>query len=81
MSFLYEHIPDSEHAFLWLPKKAVTMQLFKKLGRARKKWHTKALLIDPHKTRILIVSACDEPTHVPPSMQKIEPDSPAKELS
>lgn len=63
-----------------MSRKPVTMQLFKKLGKARKKWHRKALLIDPNKTRILIVGACVEPKHVPSWMQRTEPDSPAKEL-
>ena len=31
-------------------------RLFKKKTPAKKKWHSKAMLIDPHKTRLIITN-------------------------
>jgi len=49
----------------------VTMKLFKRSGKAKKKWQSKGLLVDPHKTRI-ILRACSgvKPKHVPSWMYK-----------
>lgn len=41
------------------------MKLFRRKGNARKKWRTRALLVDPHRTRI-ILELSTKPRRVPP---------------
>jgi hypothetical protein len=44
-----------------------------KLKKAIKKWHRKALMIDPKKTTLLLLESGDaKPKHVPPWVQKRE---------
>jgi hypothetical protein len=57
------------------------MQLFKRSGKARKKWHRKAWLIDPNRTIITLVStATSRPKHVPPWVYKRELDPSIQEM-
>jgi len=41
------------------------LKLFKRSGKARKKWRRKAWLVYPNKTRIVLEST-GKPKHVPP---------------
>jgi hypothetical protein len=37
-------------------KEKVSMRLFRRKGRAVKNWHSRALMIDPKKTKLTLVS-------------------------
>jgi hypothetical protein len=51
------------------------MRLFKRTSKARKKWHKKAWMVNPNKTKVIIVStAMIKPRHVPPWVYKRELD-------
>jgi hypothetical protein len=54
------------------------MKLFRRMGKAKKKWRRKAWLADPNKTRIIFESTT-RPKHVPPWIFK-EPDQSVREL-
>jgi hypothetical protein len=41
-------------------KEKASMRLFRRKGRAVKNWHTRALMINPNKTRITIVKTKKE---------------------
>jgi len=45
------------------------MKLFGRKDEARKKWHSKAMLIDLHKTKITLIQT-KKPKHVPPWIYK-----------
>jgi hypothetical protein len=47
-----------------MEKEKVSMKLFRRKDRAVKKWHARALMIDPNKTRITIVKT-KTPKQVP----------------
>ena len=43
------------------------MKLFNKVGKAKKKWRSKAWIVDCHKTKLTIMSSTSiKPKHVPP---------------
>ncbi len=45
------------------------MRFFRKKGRAVKNWHARALLIDPKRTKLTLISTSDV-AHVPPWVYK-----------
>jgi len=45
------------------------LKLFDKTGKARKKWRTRAMLVDPHKTRIRLAPTV-KPRRIPPWVYK-----------
>jgi len=45
-----------------MEKEKASMRLFRRKSSAVKKWHTRALMIDPNKTRITIVKSKKEKT-------------------
>jgi hypothetical protein len=43
------------------------MELFNRTGKATKKWHRKAWMVNPHKTKIILLATDSlKPKHVPP---------------
>jgi len=48
------------------------LKLFKRKGKAVKRWRSKAWLIDPHVTKLAIIQVSSEkPEHLPPWMFKL----------
>jgi len=42
-------------AHMWKRRKLAMLRLFKKRSKAVRKWHDKAMLIDPAKTKLIII--------------------------
>jgi hypothetical protein len=57
------------------------MKFFNKMGKAKKKWRRKAWLVNPSRTKIILVAtASPKLRHVPPWMYNKELDPSVKEL-
>jgi hypothetical protein len=57
------------------------MKLFNKIGKVRKKWRRKAWLVDPTKTKtILVATASQKQRHVPPWIYDKESDRSVEDL-
>jgi hypothetical protein len=57
------------------------MKLFNKTGKAKKKWHRKALMVNPNRTKIIFVAtAAPKRKHVPPWIYRKELDPSFKDL-
>jgi len=51
------------------------MKLFSKMGKAKKRWRRKAWLVNPNRTKIILVGiASKKRKHVPPWIYNKEPD-------
>jgi hypothetical protein len=57
------------------------MKLFSKMGKAKKRWRRKAWLVNPNRTKIILVGiASKKRQHVPPWIYNKEPDPSFRDL-
>ncbi len=54
-------------------KCAIAMKLFRRTGKAKKKWRGRAWLVDPRKTKLTLMTSDStvKPKHVPPWIYKL----------
>jgi hypothetical protein len=66
-----ENIPfkGCRNSKLQRERRTASMRLFRRKGHAVKKWHERAMMIDPKKTKLTIIST-DGAKHIPPWVYK-----------